>query len=163
MLSLVESFLSIYSRITTAKYFCIKICDLTKYFLRIDRTNGLSRAATDFEYKNSTIQMLCKSEESLTFTCKSCKRDTNRDIKLHQLRDLEKAWLIVAEDSIDDHGEATHDIVPHHWLARRSSRSLDAYFVDAFSPVDVRQLHVLGSHFSLFHSRNRILEIRGVN
>lgn len=73
--------------------------------------------------------MLRKSEESLTFTCKSCKCDTNRDIKLHQLRDLEKARLVVAEDSIDDHKrEATHNIVPRHWLARRSSRSLDAYF-----------------------------------
>lgn len=104
--------------------------------------------------------MLCKFEESLTFTCKSCKRDTNRDIKLHQLRDLEKARLIVAEDSIGDHKqEATHDIVPHHWLARRSSRSFDAYC--AFSPVgDVRQLHVPGSHFSSSNSKNRILETR---
>jgi len=46
-----------YSRITTAKYFCIKI-DLIKYFLRVEYcTNGLSRAATEFVYKNSTIQM----------------------------------------------------------------------------------------------------------
>lgn len=43
-----------HSRITTAKYFCIKIRDLTIYFLRVEyRTNGLSRAATDFVYKNS--------------------------------------------------------------------------------------------------------------
>lgn len=53
--------------------------------------------------------MLRKSKESSTFTRKLCKRDTNRDIKLHQLRDLRKARLVVAEDSIDDHKwEAMH-------------------------------------------------------
>lgn len=108
---------------TMAKYFCIKKFDLIKYFLRIDyRTNGLSQAASDFyTYKNSTIQMLSvnwKSREIFACMSKREKRDTNRDIKLHQLRNLEKVRLVITEDSIGDHKrEATHDIVLRHWLA----------------------------------------------
>jgi len=97
--------------------------------------------------------MLHKSEESLTFTCK---RDTNRDIKLHQLRDLEKARLVVAEDSIGDHKrEATHDIVPRSLasatifaIARRIFRFLSGRRCKS---------HVPGSHFSSSNSRNQIL------
>lgn len=66
--------------------------------------------------KIRSVQMPRKSKESLTFTCTLCKRDTNRDTKLHQLRDRRKARLIVAEGSIGDHKrETTHDIVPRHW------------------------------------------------
>lgn len=86
------------------------------------------------------------------------KRDTNRDIKLHQLRDLEKVRL-VAEESIGDHKrEATHDIVLH-WPARRSLRDRSMHYFSFSLVGDVRQSHVPGPHFSS-NSRNRILKIR---
>lgn len=87
------------------------------------------------------------------------KRDTNRDIKLHQLRDLEKVRLVVAEESIGDHKrKAMHDIVLH-WLARRSLRDRSMHYFAFFPVGDVRQSHVPGPHFSS-NSRNRILKIR---
>lgn len=143
------------------KYFCIKI-----RFYKILSTDGIShqrsfsRAASDFmQYKSSTIQILRKSQESLTFTRKSCKRDTNRDIKLHQLRDLQKARQSLLKIPLITNGNL-RIIISFFIVGCDDLHNRSTYFV--FPVVAIRSTRRCHAVF-LSSSRNWILKIQEEN